>query len=117
MSTKPRPIKVTSTATKTISGEEKAIENAKTGKVTAVFAVMYLNGKTKVNLHNANSQKNKTLIGMEQPLVLSETLIVRVKSETLIGMKRPLEHSKRLIVPKGLSGSSSTLDRVGISFS
>ena len=40
MSTGPRPIKVTSTAAKTISGEEKAIENAKTGKVTAVVAVM-----------------------------------------------------------------------------
>jgi antitoxin component YwqK of YwqJK toxin-antitoxin module len=45
MSTKPRPIKVTSKATKTISGKEKTIENAKTGKVTGVVAVMYRNGK------------------------------------------------------------------------
>ena len=57
MSTEPRLIKVTRTATKTISGEEKAIENAKTGTVTAVVAVMYLSGKSKVNLPNANSQK------------------------------------------------------------
>ncbi len=46
MSTEPRPIKVTRTATEITSGEQKAIENAKTGKVTAVVAVMYLKGKT-----------------------------------------------------------------------
>jgi hypothetical protein len=39
------PIKVTNIANKTISGDEKAIENAKTGKVTAVVVVMYLNRK------------------------------------------------------------------------
>ncbi len=33
------------------------IENTKTGKVTAVVAVMYFNGKTKVNLCSANLQK------------------------------------------------------------
>jgi hypothetical protein len=63
------------------------IENAKTGKVTAVVAVMYLKGKTKVNLRSANSQKNEILIGPERPLVLS----------------------KRLIVPERLSQSSFTL--------
>ena len=47
MSIEPRPIKVTSLATTTISGDEKAIENAKTVKVTAVVTVMYLNGKSK----------------------------------------------------------------------
>jgi hypothetical protein len=87
MSTEPRPIKVTKTAAKTISGEEKAIENTKTGKVTVVVAVMYLNDKSKVNLHNANLQKSKILIGTEGPL----------------------EHNKRLIVSERLSGSSSTL--------
>ncbi len=35
------------------------IENAKTGKVTAVVAVMYLKGKTKVNLRSANSKKKQ----------------------------------------------------------
>jgi hypothetical protein len=49
MSTEPHPIKVTSLANKTISGDEKAIENAKTGEITAVVAVMYLNGKSKIN--------------------------------------------------------------------
>ena len=35
------------------------IENTKTGKVTAVVAVMYLNGKTKVNLRSANLRKKQ----------------------------------------------------------
>jgi hypothetical protein len=91
MSAEPRLIKVTRTAAEATN----AIENAKTGKVTAVVAVMYLNGKTKVNLCSANSQKSEILIGPEQPLVPSE----------------------RLIVPERLSGSSSTLACVGTSFS
>ena len=88
MSTEPCPIKVTNLANKIISGNEKAIENSKTSKVTAVVAEMYLNEKCKINLHNTNSQKSKILIGME----------------------RPSEHSKRLIIPERLSGSSLTLD-------
>jgi hypothetical protein len=59
MFTESRLIEVTSTATESISGEGKAIENAKTGKLTAVVAVMYLNGKTKVYLHSANSHKKR----------------------------------------------------------
>ena len=59
MSTEPRPIKVTRSATETISGDQNAIESAKTGKVTVVVAVMYLNGKTKVNLRSANLQKKQ----------------------------------------------------------
>jgi hypothetical protein len=87
MSTEPRPIKVTRTAAETISGKRKAIENAKTGKVTAVVAVMYLKRETKINLGSANLQKNEILIGPARPLALSE----------------------RLIVPERLSGSSLTL--------
>ncbi len=56
-STEPRPIEVTRSATETISGDQKAIESAKTGKVTAVVAVMYFNCKTKVNLRSANLKK------------------------------------------------------------
>ncbi len=59
MSTEPRPIKVTRTATETINGDQKAIESAKIGKVTGVVAVMYLNGKTKVNLRSANPKKKR----------------------------------------------------------
>ncbi len=95
MSTEPRPVKVTRTATKTINGDQKAIESAKTGKVTAVIAVMYLNGKTKVNLRSANPKRSEILIGPGRPLVPSERLIVRAR----------------------LSGSSSTLTRGGTSFS
>ena len=58
-STEPRPIKVTRTAAETIRCEQKVIENAKTGKVTSAVAVMYLNGKTKVNLRSANLQKTR----------------------------------------------------------
>ena len=47
--------------------------------MTTVDAVMYLNGKSKINVHNANLQKSKILIGTEGPLVLSETLIVPKK--------------------------------------
>jgi len=97
MSTEPRPIKVTRTATETINGDQKAIESAKTGKVTAVVAVMYLNGKTKVNLHSSNLKKSEILIGLARPL--------------------PLVPSERLIVHARLSGFSSTLARVGTSFS
>jgi hypothetical protein len=57
MSPEPCPIKVTRTAAKTMSGDEKAIENSKTGKVTAVVTVILLNGKFKVNLHNTNLHK------------------------------------------------------------
>ena len=39
----PRPIKVTNLADGIISSNKKAIENAKTGKVTTIAAVMYLN--------------------------------------------------------------------------
>ncbi len=72
MSTGPRPIKVTRTATETISGDRKAIESTKTGKVTAVVAVIYLKGKTKVNLCSANPKKKcdtdrpREVIGTQQ---------------------------------------------------
>ena len=57
MSTEPRPIKVTNLADEIISSNEKAIENAKTGKVTAVAAVMYLDKNNKSNLRSANQKK------------------------------------------------------------
>ena len=61
--TEPRPIKVTTNlADAIISSNEKAIENAKTGKVTAVAAVMYLSKHNKSNLHSATPKKNKRLI-------------------------------------------------------
>ncbi len=59
---------------------KRRLRMQKTGKVTAVVAVMYLNGKTKVKLQSINSQKSKILIGTEWPLALSKTLIVRKKA-------------------------------------
>ncbi len=57
MSPEPRQIKVTNLADEIISSNEKAIKNAKTGKVTAVVAVMYLDKNNKSNLHSANPKK------------------------------------------------------------
>jgi hypothetical protein len=62
MSTEPCPIKVTNSADGIISSNQKAIENAKTGKFTAVAAVMYRNRINKLNLRNANSKKSKRLM-------------------------------------------------------
>ena len=59
MSTEPRPIKVTNLADVIISSTKKAIENTKTGKVTAVAAVMSLNKSNKLILHNANLKEKK----------------------------------------------------------
>jgi hypothetical protein len=45
--------------------DEKALENAKTGKVTAVVVVMHIYGSTKSNLSNTSdktSAKNTKLV-------------------------------------------------------
>ena len=60
MSTEPRPDKVTNLADEIISSNEKAIENVKTGKVTAVAPVMYLSKNNKSSLHSANPKKQET---------------------------------------------------------
>jgi hypothetical protein len=63
MSMEPHPIKVTSLADGIISSNKQAIENAKTGKVTAVAAVMYLIKNDELTLHNANSKKKRETNG------------------------------------------------------
>ncbi len=45
-STQPRPIKVTDSVSHSERADIKALENAKTGKVTAVVTVMHLYGNT-----------------------------------------------------------------------
>ncbi len=45
-STQPRPIKVTDSVSNSERADIKSLENAKTGKVTAVVAVMHLYGDT-----------------------------------------------------------------------
>ncbi len=58
MSLETRPLKVTNLDSETIRANEITIENSKTGKVTAVVAVMYL---SKDKLCNSRSAKRKLL--------------------------------------------------------
>jgi len=58
MSSETRPIKVTNLDSDKIRAKEIAIENSKTGKVTAVVAVMYL---SKDKICNSRSAKRKPL--------------------------------------------------------
>jgi hypothetical protein len=64
-STQPRPIKVTDPVSNSIRADEKAPENAKTGKVTVVVAVMHLYGNAKSSSINTNAKNSakKTKIG------------------------------------------------------
>jgi hypothetical protein len=60
LSTEPRPIKVANTAPgETTRANEIAIETAKTGKVTAVVAVMSIFSKKKCKSQNANCGNEK----------------------------------------------------------
>jgi hypothetical protein len=58
MSSETCPIKVTNLDSEKIRANEIAIENSKTGKVTAVVAVMYL---SKDKICNSRSAKQKPL--------------------------------------------------------
>ncbi len=58
-STDTRPIKANRTALNLIKAEQKATKHSKTGKVTAVVAVMKIFGNKFVNSRNANSGKTK----------------------------------------------------------
>jgi hypothetical protein len=65
-STQPRSIKVTNqTLISSNRADEKALEIAKTGKVTAVVLVMHLYGNTKSNLitTSAKNSTKKTKLG------------------------------------------------------
>jgi hypothetical protein len=66
-STQPCPIKVTDPVPISTRADEKALENAKTGKVTTVVAVMHIYGNTKSNLPNtsAKTSAKKTKLGTE----------------------------------------------------
>jgi hypothetical protein len=56
MSSETRPIKVTNLDPDKIKAKQIANENSKTGKVTAVVAVMYLFREKSCNSHNANPE-------------------------------------------------------------
>ena len=55
-STQPSPIKVTYSVSNSDRADVKALENAKTGKVTTVVAVMHLYGNAKSSSINANAK-------------------------------------------------------------
>jgi hypothetical protein len=55
-STQPRLIKVTDPISNSTRADVKALENAKTGKVTAVVAVIHLHGNAKSSSVNANAK-------------------------------------------------------------
>ena len=57
ISTDTRPIKATKLAPETIRANEIAIENSKTGKVTAVVAMLKVFGDKINNSRNANLKK------------------------------------------------------------
>jgi hypothetical protein len=55
-STQPHPIKVTAPISNSTRADVKALENAKTGKVTVVVVVMHLCGNAKGSSINANAK-------------------------------------------------------------
>ena len=89
MSSETRPIKVTNLDSEKIRANEIAIENSKTGKVTAVVAVMYLSKDKICNSRSAKrkpsakdrqksankSEKSKRLARICQNVVLRDDLV------------------------------------------
>jgi hypothetical protein len=57
-SIQPRLIKVTDPVPFNVRADEKALENANTGKVTTVVAVMHIFGEITSNSPNANAKKS-----------------------------------------------------------
>jgi hypothetical protein len=55
-STQPRPIEVTDSISDSDRADVKALENAGTGKVTALVAVMHLHGNAKSRSINNNAK-------------------------------------------------------------
>jgi hypothetical protein len=55
-STQPHPIKVMGSVSNSDRADVKALENAKTGKVTTVVTVMHLYGNAKGSSINANAK-------------------------------------------------------------
>jgi hypothetical protein len=54
--TQPHPIKVMDPVSNSNRADVKALENAKTGKVTTVVAIMHLYGNAKSSSINANAK-------------------------------------------------------------
>jgi hypothetical protein len=67
-STQPRPIKVTDSVSDSYKANVKALENAKTGKVTAVVAVIHLHGNAKGSPISANAKGSAKKTKLESKL-------------------------------------------------
>ncbi len=73
-STQLHPIKVMDPVPISTRADEKALENAKTGRVTAVVVAMHIYGNTKSNLPNTsakNSGKKTKLVSKSKNLGLN----------------------------------------------
>ncbi len=97
-----RLIKATRTALNIIKANKKLIENSKTGKVTAVVAIMKIVDKNIVNSWNSNSGKSS--IKPNKWLNLKKTHLNSAKSHQK-GLNEPVNDvSKGLIVKKKTIG-------------
>jgi hypothetical protein len=67
-STQPHPIKVTDPVSDSTSADVKALENAKTGKLTAVVVVMHLYGNAKSSSIIANAKISAKMKKIESKL-------------------------------------------------
>jgi hypothetical protein len=67
-STHPRPIKVMDPISNNIKADMKALENAKTGKVTVVVVVMHLYGNAKGSSIDANAKISAKKTKLESKL-------------------------------------------------
>jgi hypothetical protein len=67
-SIQPRPIKVTYSVSDSDRAHVKALENAKTGKVTTVVAIMHLYDSAKGSLINANAKISAKKTKLESEL-------------------------------------------------
>jgi hypothetical protein len=67
-STQPHPIKFTDPVSNSTRADVKALENAKTGKVTMVVAVMHLYGNAKSSSINANAKVSAKKTKLESTL-------------------------------------------------
>jgi hypothetical protein len=96
ISTDTRPIKATKLALDIIKANEIAIENSKTGKVTAVVAILKVFGDKFTNSRNANPEK---LLNKPNKWLNSKKKHLNRSKKHLKGLNEPLtDASKRLLV-------------------
>ncbi len=115
-STQPCLVKVMDPVSISSRADEKALENAKTGKATAVVAVMHIFGETTNNLPNASAKTKKTELGPKSKkfgLNRSKMHPKEAQRPPKDASKRPLVKSKtiRVLLETGLSGDLLFLEK------